>query len=145
MHHVVDDGCIREEEFLGHTQCRRENHVEQQWRKHAPLPETSPHVELIPGLSIIQPHACLYAVVELADDGERSRWYTQTSKDIPHRRVRSTGSYSLVKSMKHRYKGVSFFSASSCSRGTTSIMSTVELWGSNPHCCSFGRMFSRWH
>ena len=33
MHHVVRDGCISEEAFLGHTQYRRENHVEQQWTR----------------------------------------------------------------------------------------------------------------
>ena len=31
------------------------------------MPETLPHVELIRTLSIIQPHACLHAVVEIAD------------------------------------------------------------------------------
>ena len=40
LHHVVGDGCIREEAFLGHTQYRREKHVEQHWREHASLPET---------------------------------------------------------------------------------------------------------
>ena len=44
-----------------------------QWREHASLPETLPHVELIRALYIIRPHACLHAVVELADDGEHSR------------------------------------------------------------------------
>ena len=85
LHHVVRDGCISEEAFPGHTQYRREKHVEQQWRDHASLPETLPHVELIRALSIIQPHACLHAVVELASDGEHSRWHAKTSKDIPHK------------------------------------------------------------
>ena len=58
-----------------------------------------------------------------------------------HKRVRSTESYVLVRSIKHKYTGVSFFRASSCSRRTTNIMSTVERWGLNPHCSS-GRMFS---
>ena len=57
-----------------------------------------------------------------------------------HRRVRSTESYALVRSINHTYKGVSF-RASSCSRRTTNIMSTVERWGLNPHC-SPGNMFS---
>ena len=47
------------------------------------MSETLPHVELFRALSVIQPHACLHAVVELADDGERSRWHAKTSKDIP--------------------------------------------------------------
>ena len=69
--------------MLGHTQYRREKHVEQQWREHACLPEILPHV--IRALSITQPHACLHAVVELVDDGEHSRWHTKTSKDTPQK------------------------------------------------------------
>ena len=86
LHHVAHDGCISEEAFLGHAQYRREKHDEQQWREHAPLPETLHHVELIRALSnIIQPHACLHVVVKLADDGEHSRWHAKTSKDIPQK------------------------------------------------------------
>ena len=59
-----------------------------------------------------------------------------------HRRIRSTDSYALVRSIKHMYKEVLFFRASFCSRRTTNIMSTVERGGLNPHCSS-GRMFSR--
>ena len=66
-------------------QHRREKHVEQQWREHASLPETLPYVELVPPLSTIQPHACLHAVVELADDGEHSRWHAKTSNNIPQK------------------------------------------------------------
>ena len=35
--------------------------------------------------SITQPHACLHTLVELADDGEHSRWHAKTSKDIPQK------------------------------------------------------------
>ena len=42
-------------------------------------------LELIRALSIIQPHACLHAVVELADDGEHSWWHAKTSKHIPQK------------------------------------------------------------
>ena len=44
-----------------------------------------PTSNFIRALSIIQPHACLHAVAELADDGEHSRWYAKTSKDIPQK------------------------------------------------------------
>ena len=54
LYRVVRDGCISEEAFLGHTYYRCGKHVEQQWREHAPLPETLPHVERIPTLSITQ-------------------------------------------------------------------------------------------
>ena len=53
LHHVVRDGCISEEAFVGHTQYRSENHVEQQWNEHPSLPETLPHVERFRTLSII--------------------------------------------------------------------------------------------
>ena len=59
-----------------------------------------------------------------------------------HKRLRSTESYALVRSIKHMYKGVSSFRASSCSRRTANIMSSVERWGLNQHCSS-GKMFSR--
>ena len=48
----------------------------------------------------------------------------------------------MVRSIKHMNSGVSFFFASSCSRRTTNIMSTVERWGLNPRCSS-SRMPSR--
>ena len=48
-------------------------------RLHMPLPKTLPHVEHIRALPIIQPHACLHAVVEFADDGENSRWHAKTN------------------------------------------------------------------
>ena len=51
----------------------------------------------------------------------------------------------LVRSMKRKYKGVSFFRTSSCSRRTTNIISTVEHWGMNhtvlpAKCCSIRNM-----
>ena len=49
------------------------------------MPETLPTVELIRALPITQPHACLHAVAELADDGEHSRCHAQTSQDIPQK------------------------------------------------------------
>ena len=67
---------------------------------------------------------------------------TPTWARTSHRRVRSTESYALVRSIKHKYKGVSFFRAGYCSRRTTNIMSTVERCRLHSHCSS-GRMFSR--
>ena len=83
MNRAVRDGCISKEALVGRTQYRREKHVEPQWRKHASFAETLSHVELMRALSIIQPHACLYSVVELADNGGDSRWHAKTSKGIP--------------------------------------------------------------
>ena len=82
-----------------------------------PTPKLSEH-------SIIQPHACLHAVVELADDGNHSRLHAKTSKDIPQKGS-VDGDICLVRSIIRKNKGVSF-RASSCSRPTTNIMPTVE-------------------
>ena len=50
-----------------------------------------------------------------------------------HKRVRSTESYALVRSINRKYKGVSFFRASSYCRRTTTVMSTAERWSLNPN------------
>ena len=67
------------------AQYRREKHDEQQWGDHTPSPKTLPHVDLIQALPVIQSHACLNAIVELADDGEHSRWHVNSSKDSPQK------------------------------------------------------------
>ena len=86
LHYVVRDGFIGcESVSRPHAGPLCEKHVEHQWREHASLPETLPYVELVRVLSIIQLHACLYGVVELGDDGELSRGYAKTSKDMPQK------------------------------------------------------------
>ena len=47
------------------------------------MPKTLLHVERIRALAIIQPHACPHAIVELANDGEHSRWNAKVSQDSP--------------------------------------------------------------
>ena len=59
-----------------------------------------------------------------------------------HRRVRSTVSYALWRSMKHMKRGTPAFRPISCSLRTTNIMSVVERLGRNPHCSS-GNTHSR--
>ena len=139
--------------FSATRSTRREERVAQLWREHTPLPKTLPHVELTRALPIIQPHACLHAcmpswniaclhaVVELADDGELSRWHAKTNK-LSQPKGSVDGIICFDRSTKHKYKGVSFFHAIFCRRRTTNIMSTVERWGLNPHCPP-GKMFSR--
>ena len=58
------------------------------------------------------------------------------------RRVRSTESYALVRSIKHTYSGICFFRASSCNRRITNIISVVERFGRKPFCSS-GRIPTR--
>ena len=58
------------------------------------------------------------------------------------RRVRSTESYALVRSIKHTYSGIRFFRASSCNRRITNIISVVERFGRKPLCFS-GRIPTR--
>ena len=139
LHHVVRNGCTRDKVFLGHTQYRRENmfnssgasmHLGVRPCSSSNLSEHSP--------SSNHTHACMLS------------WNWRMTASIlggtpnqartSHRRVRSTGAFALVRSIKHNYKGVSF-RASSCSRRTTNIMSTIERSGLNPHCSS-GKMFS---
>ena len=43
------------------------------------------------------------------------------------RRVQSTESYALVRSIKHKYSGIRFFRASSCNRRITNIISVVVI------------------
>ena len=50
------------------------------------------------------------------------------------RRVRSTESYALVRSIKHTYNITCFFRAYSCSRRITNIISVVERFGRKPFC-----------
>ena len=62
-----------------------------------------------------------------------------------HRRVRSTKSFALVRSIKHKYKRVSFFRSSSCSRRSSSCYEhhvNRRALGPKPTCSS-GKMY-RW-
>ena len=68
-----------------------------------------------------------------------------TSKwaSIVQRRVRSTESYALVRSIKHTYNEISFFRFNYCSsRQITNIISVVERFGRKP-LCSSGRIPTR--
>ena len=58
------------------------------------------------------------------------------------RRVRSTESYALVRSIKHTYSEIRFFRASSCNRRITDFISVVERFGRQP-LCSSGRIPTR--
>ena len=55
------------------------------------------------------------------------------------RRVRSTESYALRRSIKHIYSGIRFFRANSCNRRIVSIITVVERFGRKP-LCSSGRI-----
>ena len=52
------------------------------------------------------------------------------------RSVRSTESYALCKSTKHRNSGTRALLPNSCSLRTANIISVVERCGRNPHCSS---------
>ena len=59
-----------------------------------------------------------------------------------HRRVRSTVSYAFWRSMEHMKRDTPAFRPISCSLRTTNIMSMVERFGRNPHCCSGNSPFA---
>ena len=140
LHRCVNDNCLSGEAFIRHAQCRCEKLVEQQWREHTPLPTTLLHVEHIRALATIQRHAYPHAVMELADDGEHSRWNAKASQDSSQESMIDGVSQALERSIKHMNSGVSFL-ASSCRRRTTNIISIIERWGLNATCAS-GRMSS---
>ena len=52
------------------------------------------------------------------------------------KRVQSTESYALVRSIKQTYNVICFFRANSCSRRMTNIISVVERFGRKPLCSS---------
>ena len=83
LHHAVHDDCISGEAFLRHAQHRGEKNVEHPWREHTSSPKTLLHIERIRALAINQSHACPHAVVQLADDGEHSRWNAEASQGSP--------------------------------------------------------------
>ena len=58
------------------------------------------------------------------------------------RRVQSTESYALVRSIKHTHSGILFFRASSSNRRITNIISVVQRFGRKP-LCSSGRIPTR--
>ena len=58
------------------------------------------------------------------------------------RRVRSTESCALVRSIKHTYCGIRFFRASSCNRRITNIISVAQWFARKP-LCSSGRIATR--
>ena len=58
------------------------------------------------------------------------------------RRVRSTESYALVRSIKHTYNGICLFRVNSYNPRITIIISVVERFGRKP-LCSFSRIPTR--
>eukprot|EP00904_Undaria_pinnatifida_P013748 jgi/Undpi1/9503/HiC_scaffold_27.g11959.m1 len=82
LHLSVRDGCISEERFSATRSTAVKNMLNNSGASTHPCLRPC---ELIRALSIIQPHACLHTVVELADDGEHYRWHAKTSKDIPQK------------------------------------------------------------
>ena len=116
-----------DEALVVSAQYRCKKHVEEQWRENASLPEALPHVNFFSTLSIFESHACLNAVVDLRMTGSILGCTSEQAK-TSHRRIWSTESYALIRSIKHKYKGASV-RASSCSRRYRNTMSTVERWG----------------
>ena len=82
---------------------------------------------------MIQPHTCLHAVMEMADDGEHSRRHAKTSKDIPQKgSVDGVICFGEVAQVPWGVLPRHFLKA--CC--TTSIMPTVERWVLSQHSSS---------
>ena len=138
MYQNVHDVFVRLETRIGHVYNRCEEDVTQEGREHAPLTKALFHSEPPRVHPVVEPHACSHAIVETTNDRDLIMWHAKTGETV-QRRVRSTESYALVRSIKHRYSGHRFFRANSCSRRITKIISMVERFG-RKLLCSFGRI-----
>ena len=66
----------------GHAFNRRED-VEQEGRKHAPLTKALFHSEPPRSHSVVEPYACLHAIVELTNGRDHILWYAKTGEYCP--------------------------------------------------------------
>ena len=139
MHQSILDVFFCLEIRVGHVYNHREEDVEQEGCEHAPLTKAMFHGERTRAHPVVDPCACSHAMVELKNRRDHLLWNAKTGEYSPQRRVRSTESYALVRSIKHTYNGIRFFRANSCSRRTKNIISVVKRFGRRP-LCSSGRI-----
>ena len=72
------DVFVRLETRVGHVYNRREESVEKEGRKHAPLAKALFHTEPPRAHPVIGPHPCSHAIVELTNDWDHIRWHAKT-------------------------------------------------------------------
>ena len=83
VHQSVYDAFVRLETRVGHVYNRREEDVEQEGRKHAPLAKASFHSELPRAHPIVEPHVCSHAIVELTYDRDNILCHAETGEYRP--------------------------------------------------------------
>ena len=118
VHQSVHDVFVRLETRVGHVYNRREEDVEQEGCEYGPLPKALFYSERPRAHSIVESHACSQAIVELVNDRYHILRHAKTASTA-QRRVRSTESYALLRSIKQTYNGICFFRANSCNRRST--------------------------
>ena len=137
----VHDVFVRLETRVGGVCNRREEYVEQEGRECAPLAKALFHSELPRAHPVVEPHACSYAIMKLTNDRDHILWHAKRVSTV-QRKIRSTESCALVRSIKHTYNGICFFRANYCSRRITNIIPVLERFGRKP-LCSSGRIPER--
>ena len=120
---------------------RHEEYVDQEGREHVPLTKTLFHSESPRAHPVVEPHACLHAIVELTNDLKHIMWHTKTGEYCPEEGS-INGVVRFGKVDKAYVERNSFFRASSCNRRITNIISVVERVGRKPFCSS-GRILAR--
>ena len=79
----VHDAFVRLETRGGHVYNRREEDIEQEGREHAPLTKALSHSKRPRAQPVVEPHACLHAIVELTNDRDHIMWHAKTGEYFP--------------------------------------------------------------
>ena len=83
VYQSVHDAFVRLETRGGHIYNRRKQDVEQEGREHAPLTGVLFHSEPPRAHPVVEPHACLHAIVELTNDRDHILWHAKTGEYCP--------------------------------------------------------------
>ena len=121
---------------------RREEVVEQEDHEHAPLTKALFLSEPPQTHSVVEPHACSHAIVELTNDRDHILWHAKTGEYCPEEgSINGVVRFGKV-DKTYIELGIRFFRANSYNRQTTNIILVVERFGRKP-LCSSGRIPTR--
>ena len=79
----VHDALVRPKRVEATFFNRRKEEVRQKGREHAPLRKTLFHIKPPRAHAVVEPHACLYAVVELTNGRDHILWHAKTGEYCP--------------------------------------------------------------
>ena len=83
VYQSVHDTFVRLQKRGGHVYNSREEDAEQGGREHAPLTKALFHSEPPRAHPVVEPHACLHAIVELTNDRDPNVWHAKTGEYCP--------------------------------------------------------------